>query len=155
MSLRRAFADSPRPAVLLLGWLGSRDQHFNKYARLYQVRRSVQKPGARGGRANRTGNYAAAAACHCFSAVCGACFGAGAPTSPKSTDWYLGPRRRSAAAAAGSIHQQPLGVSCVHGPGRCSAAEAAATPPHRTQPSIQEEQDPCVPLCCCRTSGRR
>ncbi|KAL4419348.1 hypothetical protein ABPG77_001575 [Micractinium sp. CCAP 211/92] len=36
MSLRRAFADSPRPAVLLLGWLGSRDQHFNKYARLYQ-----------------------------------------------------------------------------------------------------------------------
>lgn len=37
MSLHRAFADSPRPVVLLLGWLGSREQHFNKYVRLYQV----------------------------------------------------------------------------------------------------------------------
>ncbi len=159
MSLRRAFADSPRPAVLLLGWLGSRDQHFNKYARLYQVRRSVQKLGARGGRANRTGNCAAAAACHCLSAVCGACFGAAAPTSPRALigTWAPGvalqQQRLVSTSNPWAFH------ACT---GLVAGVQQKRRAPHPTAPNpiqpsfpIQKEQDPCVPLCCCRTLGRR
>jgi hypothetical protein len=58
----RSFRAGPRPVVLLLGWLGSKEQHLSKYVQLYQVSGWVREVGV-GGRRDRLLPWRAAPSC--------------------------------------------------------------------------------------------